>query len=134
MRAGEKTIMKDSEVCFRAAEIMSERGHCRYLLSDSSGRVCFAGALIAAYEEQPLSMANLAGTVRWNQFWKIRDMAARILDNRGEESSAAAVERGALLHIQSRAVDYNNRSDVTGEDVIMLLKETGEAFREQEDD
>lgn len=118
----------------RAAGLMAERGHAKYMREDAEGRVCFAGAVFLALTGNtsgltPTRDQHLDAFDAWE---KIRDTAGRILASRGEEPADASLARGVLKYAQeSPAVNYNNRSDITGEDVILLLKETASELENQ---
>jgi hypothetical protein len=92
-----------SDVAYLAADIMAERGHCKRVQEDVEGRVCFRGAIYAALKQLYLSRA-------YEQ--DVEEEAARILWERP-------------LRTTSSPVCFNDRSDTSGEDVILLLKETG---------
>lgn len=96
-------------LAFRAAEIMAERGHCKDTLEDEEGRVCYVGALHAAINE--------LGTQ--DSYCEITEMSRIILEERGYPA------RSHRPYTASAAIDYNNDPGTTGEDVIMLLKESG---------
>jgi hypothetical protein len=94
-----------SEVAYKAAEIMSSKGHCKNALEDGEGRVCFLGAVL---------LAQNGGMLRrypWD------DAVDRILDC----AEAVLADRGTILS----PVTFNNLSETSAEDVILLLKETG---------
>lgn len=101
--------MNDAEICYKAAEIMSERGHCKNVAEDEAGRVCFLGAVSIA-----LSGSAWAGGE--TRLWDILDSAGRFL-----------AENGIY---PNDAVTYNNLPEITEEDVILLLKLTGKMLEE----
>lgn len=104
-----------SRIASRAAEIMSRAGHCKYSARNFLGQVCFRGAVWAAEGQRDGQGSSLN---------LIEDTAAGILAEQGRDSAWAAVSAGILKHAFGiPAVDYNNRTDVTGEDVILLLKQ-----------
>jgi hypothetical protein len=91
--------MNASEAALKAAGIMSERGHCKRATADAEGRVCFIGAVIAVpgiSDGDPL---------------RIMVTAEHVLAERG---------------IRTTPIEWNNHPETTGEDVILLLKETAE--------
>jgi hypothetical protein len=94
--------MNVAEIAFRAAEVMSERGHCKYALEDETGAVCFVGAVYVAMYGKAESV------LRWDD----ENILGRIM-----YAAEKIAGRGPVL--------YNNDLDVSGEDVILLLKETG---------
>lgn len=105
--------MKLSEVAFKAAEIMSERGHCKRVLEDGDGRVCFNGALQAALTGNPRGWGDRKSWLLVQPvFFSVSITAADILRQRDYSYSGDPV-------------DYNNAEETTGEDVISLLKEAG---------
>lgn len=103
--------MNSSQVAYKAAEIMSRKGHCKNTLEDPEGRVCFLGAVMMAQ----LGTETLYGEGnRYHHIWD--ETVDQILTTAGEVLD----ERGILT-----AVTFNNREDTSAEDVILLLKETG---------
>lgn len=96
-----------SEAAFRAAAVMSEKGHCKHQLVDEEGRVCFVGALLTAINGNPYMGMNLAGSLI---FCAVDREAQAILLRRGEPDGT---------------ISYNNNTRTTGEDIISLLKEAG---------
>jgi hypothetical protein len=106
--------MKSSELAYEAARIMSERGHCKNITEDDEGRVCYQGALLQA----------TLGRTTWNDI--PRDLYQIICDV-GAASQLILCQRGIGY---PDPVEYNNREDITGEDVILLLKETGRKLEE----
>jgi hypothetical protein len=94
--------MTPSETAYKAAEVISQRGHCKDLLEDEQGRVCFLGALNVAW----------TGSARGFDFpYPVVDAAYRILLERNYEDGP---------------VFYNNEDFTSAEDVILLLKQCGE--------
>ena len=113
--------MKLSELAFGAAEVMAVRGHCKYFLCDGEGRVCFNGALNVMLNGTPWNMMSNADwpcgpgwDLKLKDFRSVSVVADEILQERGFDGDP---------------VRYNN-SDVSGEDVISLLKETGHRLEE----
>jgi hypothetical protein len=102
------TEMTAAGLAYKAAEIMSERGHCKGRLHDEQGRVCFNGALLAVTGN---------GFINENAFSSVFFTAEQILAERG-------------FPPYWNAVSYNNDPDTTGEDVILLLKETGKRLEQ----
>jgi hypothetical protein len=95
-----------SEIAYRAAEIMSERGHCKNALTDEEGRVCLIGALEAVTHGNS------------GDYFRVLETANAILRERGEDSFLSP--GNPFL-----SIFYNNHPDTTGEDVILLLKAAG---------
>jgi hypothetical protein len=107
-------MMKASEVAYKAAEIMSERGHCKWTLEDAEGRVCYGGAVrIALIGDARLGVRLSAGDL--SVLNEVFDTSGDILRDRGAGDEST----------RWGAVWYNNADGTTGEDVILLLKETG---------
>lgn len=106
--------MRDSEIARAAAEIMSERGHCKSVLEDEQGRVCLVGALLAATGEAELRRGWVWCTVT------ARRVVERIMH-------AVPGFGGDIWD----AVRWNNEEDTTGEEVILLLKRTAGALEER---
>ena len=112
--------MTAADTARKAAEIMSERGHCKGIEEDGEGRVCFVGAV---------NLAQLGVAMRPSDVTDYPDIeailraAAGILVRRGEYLADNLVSMRWPMNL---AIFWNNRRYVTGEDVIMLLKETAE--------
>ena len=104
-----------SDIAFRAADHMSKAGHCKGKQVDEEGHVCFWGALrsVAGY------YSGLTETVAVIiDLTTIRETASDILRETGRVAEP---------------VTYNDRPGTTGEDVILLLKETGARLRDTPD-
>lgn len=97
--------MNPSEVAYKAAEIMSSKGHCKNTLEDAQGRVCLLGAVMLAQN----------GAMLRRYPWD--DAVDQILDC----AEAVLADRGKILS----PITFNNLSETSAEDVILLLKETG---------
>lgn len=121
--------MKAPEIAYEAAGIAAARGHCKFTEEDAEGHVCLVGALNIAYcgtAVRPGPFPDYCGSV----FDALR-MAARILARRRgapvlpwEDSDFLADAYG------SSPITWNNQADITGEDVVLLLKETAAALEE----
>jgi hypothetical protein len=110
--------VKASEVAFRAAEVMAEKGHCKHVLQDKQGRVCYVGALFAAITGSP----ELT-----NEWFDSPDRPCfRAVDG---EVTDILLERG-----YDSGVYFNNDEAISGEDVILLLKEAGKRLEDAEAD
>jgi hypothetical protein len=104
-----------SEIAFKAAEVLSEKGLCKDRTQDSQGRLCYYGAVLTAMygerntvnglEQFPYTFPGAAAVAG------VSDCTSEILAERGE---------GAIT-----PNEYNDRPETTAEDVILLLKETG---------
>ena len=97
-----------AKIAYRAAEIIAERGHCKNTLFDTEGRVCYIEAISRAYRE----LSHCKGVT------SVTLMTRKILAERG------------LAHVDG--VYFNNDPHVTGEDVILLLKECGKRLEADE--
>jgi hypothetical protein len=107
------TDMTPAQIAYKAAEIASQRGHCKNIEEDEEGRVCFIGAVNLAMYGQPYR----PGEIFINNDHPITTIlltAAEILRKRGVSESSG----------MSQPIFWNNRDSTTGEDVVMLLKET----------
>lgn len=109
--------MKTSEIAARAATWMAEHGHCKNRLLDNEGRVCLAGAV-------RMTGMSCSGSTQENEILRV---AGDILTERGYVPPVSPPWDSEYL-----AVTYNNESTVTGEDVILLLKETAERLAANE--
>jgi len=110
-------VTRQSALAYRAAAIMAERGHCKNKLTDSEGRVCYLQALILAAEQMELPPSAIAEI-------PVLGMSRTILQERGYASIMPFGD--SFL-----PVDYNNDPATSGEDVILLLKESGSRLEEQ---
>lgn len=112
--------MKASEIAEHAAELVSERGHTKGVLWDDADRVCIMGAIM-------ISLAELEGysspTESPNRF-----ELAPVLSDVTEMSGRLLGKRRGQGWMSS--VDWNNEPERTGEEVILHLKRTAEALRE----
>lgn len=106
--------MQASEAAFRAAEIISEKGHCKHRLEDEEGRVCYVGALLSAITETSSLERTLTTAER--PLFRIVDL----------EVSAILL----LAGWENGTVAFNNDDHTTGEDVISLFKEAGSHLEE----
>ena len=102
--------MRPSEVAYRAADVIAERGHCKHNLQDERGRVCLNGAVnVAAYGdaflETPSTWRKIGGVIR------------DIMIAEGRDSDCGPVS-------------WNDEPDVTGEDVILMLKKAAARLEE----
>lgn len=113
--------MKTSEIAAGAATWMAEHGHCKDRLWDNEGRVCFAGAVRMTLPSDNVIERN-------EQHSEILRVAGDILTERGYVPPVSPWDSES----EYLAVTYNNESTVTGEDVILLLKETAERLAANE--
>lgn len=111
--------MRNSEIAAKAAQYMSEHGHCRYMLADERGRVCFNGALMAAQGWTTGKWADITDSMH-ERVTAIGQAATAILARNGVTYDRSWPNAGAPYG----AVGYNNAAQTTAEDVILLLKET----------
>lgn len=110
--------MEASEACWKAAEILAERGLCKGDLEDIAGRVCFEGALRAAITGSPLDLRR--STDFYYAVWdRAACAASKILRN----------EHG----FPEGPVKYNDLESTTQEDVILLLKKVAAELEEGHD-
>lgn len=118
--------MRLSEVARKAAEVMSERGHCKNRLNDDAGRVCYMGALNVAQHGDTMHRFD---DESMTEITTIQLVSTDILHERGELRADPGGFYGKPL---PRPVAFNNAEDVTGEEVILLLKETAARLEEEE--
>ena len=109
--------MKASQAAYKAAEIMSSRGHCKHALEDDDGRVCHQGALLLAYTGQRSLFSSPFLTMpQRHELGEINETGDQILLAQGYDGGV---------------VNYNNQHDTTQEDVILLLKKTARKLEEE---
>jgi hypothetical protein len=92
-----------------AAQIIRERGHCKQVLEDVSGRVCFLGAGMIAAGYEPHISNHMRPMVR------------------------SATER-ADHYLGDDPVDWNNLPERTADEVIGLLEDAAQAKGLRADD
>jgi len=116
-------MMDAASAAYGAARLISERGHCKNALTDSEGRYCFNGAVLAAAmgeeafrEWHKIHAAQAPG--HWSLVSAVGLAAERILAAKG------ILDRWNFPH----PVSYNNDPATSAEDVISLLKETAYAL------
>lgn len=135
--------MKASELAYKAAQEMTQRGHCKKISEDKEGRVCFYGAISRAEGIEPLATSlgkafplNVGGEITygdelkgsWNLSWL---SPSTYLESREspERTLLIGIVKDILLEREvpdwEYPHQYNDRPDITGEDVILLLKEAG---------
>jgi hypothetical protein len=127
--------VKASELAYRAAQEMSERGHCKKVSENSLGKVCFYGAINRASEttilipqDEGVVSVTSENILTYLQYPWLMPAVTYARDT--PERSMLVREIRDILH--ERGVTewktphlYNDREDITGEDVILLLKEAG---------
>ena len=130
--------MKLSELARKGAEVMAERGHCKRVRMDFKGQVCFLGAMDYVLWEKngripathdlvasgPEGMPCAYGPDQVDQL-SVAEVAGKILTERGYETPYLAAS------YDTRPVYFNNSANVTGEDVILLLKQTAERLEDE---
>jgi hypothetical protein len=113
---------EDARLARDAAAYMAEHGHCKGVLWDDDGRVCFNGALMNAMKNRlSADWDNWRGAVR-----DVRIAAGTVLRERGYTQPACVLGPERYGDDDFLAIRFNNDETVTGEDVILLLKETTE--------
>lgn len=126
--------MKAAEAACEAARIMSERGHCKGTLEDGEGRVCYAGALLFALNGDISSLGKDPAVDA--VFATVMVQSGAILSERGYGIEIPLPPLVSLSYgsrvIRRDAVAFNNDPSVTGEDVVLLLKETAERLEEND--
>ena len=88
----------------RAANYMREHGHCKFCSSNNDGNVCLNGALFK--------------TVSFSLHRKCIERLAQV---KGIE--------GGLINKEDGLVEWNNKHETTGEDVISLFEQAAETCR-----
>src|SRR5208282_4300495 len=118
--------MKASEIAYKAAKIMSERGHCKDRLEDENGAVCHQGALLLAFHPRERLIPEGRTLYGWDlteeekaRLDEINATGARILEAMGDNNHLGVVS-------------FNNNLRTSGEDVILLLKESGRILEEED--
>jgi hypothetical protein len=112
--------MNLSEIAYKAAEILSERGLAKgWLIKDR--KVCNNGALLLAMGALECRLFSDGPGLILPQ----RDIPA--WDKLQFTALAILAERGVLVRHVS---EYNDRESTSAEDVILLLKETGKRLEE----
>lgn len=147
--------MKASELAYAAAREMSERGHCKRIPEDNEGRVCLYGAInyaeggtsSRASFSAPLTgeIFNMGGNIPFPnplpysekdspEDLKIAPVyyyPTHVTFTYAESEERQALYRMLRQILCERGItcefphQWNDRDDVTGEDVILLFKEAG---------
>jgi hypothetical protein len=107
-------LEKAAEILEKAAEILEVNGHCKWALRDAQGRHCALGAINQALVGDPFDLKG-AGWLIVNRF------ASAILPHVNDGLPVVAVAT-CFNEPVDLLVDWNNRPERTGADVI-------EAFR-----
>jgi hypothetical protein len=105
-----------SDAMLKAADYIKEHGHAKLTLKDSEGRVCLLGALLTVTTGSAYGGSSAED--------RVADAAMDLLGMRLKEGNkpASAID----------AIDWNNAEERTAEEVINLLKETGESLKAKE--
>jgi hypothetical protein len=115
--------VRASSIAYRAADILGEKGHCKYLLEDPEGRLCLWGALWTAATGKcdPFGV-DIDDPVRWT------------LSEIGRQIGNLLFEQNAgdpFTEYGKRSVEWNDNPATTMEDVVLILKKAG---KEMEND
>jgi hypothetical protein len=111
-----------AEIARKAAEIASERGHCKGMEEDEHGNVCFIGAVNIAYCGQ----SERGDTYDCPEVFDIIEAAARVLARR----EGLTVLDGINYMYSHGPINYNNKASTSREDIILLLKEAAEELEQ----
>jgi hypothetical protein len=103
-----------ADIALRAADLISERGHCKHTSQDDEGRLCFSGAVKTALGENP--------------YYAFDPTWFNSADPCREEKISFFIEIFSAAHriLGILPVDYNDDPQTSGEDVILLLKRIAE--------
>lgn len=128
--------MELSQVLYEAARITSERGHCKGIEQDKDGHVCLIGAInLVLAADHPEELTS-GGALHFSSF--LRPFQLQLLQCIGETLQAMGVNDVWIVRFLEdkdpvpRPIDWNNLSRVTGEDVVLVLKETAERLAAEE--
>ena len=112
---------------------MAEKGHCKHEIENEEGQVCLVGAFRYAIE------GVIIDTTDSRKYEPAFQMARQILKERGyvppltDPYGFERPDNYVQFSDPWLPIEYNNDPDVTGEDVILLLKETGARLEEAEE-
>jgi hypothetical protein len=115
--------VKSSEILYKAADLITQRGLARYELIDAEGQVCHNGAIIAARVGEVSEAAMWRGTA-----YGVQPDILRAL-----RYSTTALQFRLATDIPPAPHEYSNASTTTAEDVILLLKEAAALAEERGD-
>ena len=115
-----ETTMTAADIAYKAAEIASERGHCKNIEEDGEGHVCFIGAVNLAAFGVSLRPDFHDRMIRI-RVEEILRTAGAILRKRGRDAGPVSFWSSVSF---MNAIFWNNQDSTTGEDVVLLLKET----------
>jgi hypothetical protein len=128
----ERTVTNLSDVLYKAAEIASERGHCKNIEEDGAGRVCFIGAVNLALGFDASRLYSGHDEVATRNVIRILITAGHILKEYGLGQGVVPYYGDMLDSDIPSAISWNNQEHTSGEDVVWLLKQTGAEFEAQE--
>lgn len=97
--------MDNVEILRGAANLLEEKGHCKYALHDDLGRHCVLGAINMVALGRPQAI-GVHGD--WNRVRPVKELVMAYLSD------------GSIFHIG--LAEWNNRLDRTGEEVIDVLR------------
>jgi hypothetical protein len=105
-------LVKQQAVRLRlAADLLREKGHCKFALKDKLGRMCLVGALIEAGSGWGLLPEN---------------MLSPLMDTIREQFPEREKDWGSW-----GPADFNNDPDTTAGDVIAVLEKTAARLEEK---
>lgn len=109
-------------VLLKAADLLEEYGHIKYIRRDMSGSMCFLGALqeaqgilVTTGEDTPLTIAASAAVVKF-------------LDLKPTNKTARMYIGHDYYHAVLMA-EWNNAEERTGQEVIDAMRQTAETQR-----
>jgi hypothetical protein len=114
--------MTPSQIAYKAAEIMSQKGHCKGRIQDAEGRLCLYGALWMA----------AAGSVRAAQYYQPENEEQRYTIKIISERVATLLRKENLCSSPvDTEISWNDMPSTTMEDVVLILKRTGEEMEDE---
>ena len=107
--------MTPSQIAFKAADYMTEHGHCKYTLMDEAGRVCLEGAVrMAAYGKITGDDVSIFQGDVSELWWYLSFLI-----------------RGDYPDLSAGPVSFNDDLAEGPEHVMLLLKRAGRDLEEQ---
>jgi hypothetical protein len=116
--------VKGSQVAYKAADLISERGHCKQLLEDAEGRLCVEGALwTAASGRSTAYFTYPAASTQEHMLAAARTTA--ILCARYFPAQPVTTMSPILIS------EWNDLPETNMEDAVLLLKQAGKELDDE---
>lgn len=117
-----------ADTLLKAADLLEKRGHTKHIRLDGAGRMCFLGAVaVAQGQESGWLLGERGGDS------KITHEAARaVVDSLGLKPRRLLTDKGDERDYRGVMVDWNNKTERTGQEVIDAMRQTASQLLEKE--